>query len=130
MRIALAQIYVTVGDFEGNTRKIADYIEQARVASADVVVFPELAICGYPPEDLLLKEHFIDDNLKALQLLARETLGITVIVGFVDKDKENIYNAAAIMNDGKIKGVYHKMHLPNYGVFDEKRYFTPGKTNT
>jgi len=131
MRIALAQINVTIGDFEGNARKIADYIEQARARHADIVVFPELAVCGYPPEDLLLKEHFVDDNLRALKLIARETLGITAVVGFVDRgERKNLYNAAAVLHNGKIKGVYHKMDLPNYGVFDEKRYFTPGKTNS
>lgn len=131
LRIALAQINPTVGDLEGNTQKIADYIEQARRYKADIVVFPELALTGYPPEDLLLKEHFVRDNLKSLELLRRETLGITAIVGFVDMDKDKkIYNAAAVLHDGKIAGVYHKNDLPNYGVFDEKRYFTVGKTNT
>ncbi len=130
IRIALAQINSTVGDLEGNTRKIADYIEQARCAQADIVAFPELAVTGYPPEDLLLKEHFVRDNLKALEWVRRETLGITAIIGFVDCDKQkNLYNAAAVIHDGKIRGVYHKMDLPNYGVFDEKRYFTPGKAN-
>ncbi len=130
MRIALAQINPTVGDLEGNAQRIADYIEQARRYRADIVVFPELALTGYPPEDLLLKEHFVRDNLKSLELLRRETLGMTAIVGFVDMDKDKkIYNAAAVLRDGKIKGVYHKIDLPNYGVFDEKRYFTPGKTN-
>src|SRR3990167_4521301 len=127
MRIALAQINVTVGDFEGNARKISDYIEQARGKSADIVVFPELAVCGYPPEDLLLKEHFVRDNIKSLNLLAREVKGIAAVVGFVDIDKDKrLYNAAAIISDGRLKGVYRKKELPNYGVFDEKRYFTAG----
>src|SRR3990167_3395742 len=130
MRIALAQINVTVGDFEGNARKISDYIEQARGKSADIVVFPELAVCGYPPEDLLLKEHFVRDNIKSLNLLAREVQGIAAVIGFVDIDKnKRLYNAAAVISDGRLKGVYHKKELPNYGVFDEKRYFTPGDDN-
>ena len=127
LKIALAQINTTVGDFSGNTALILDYVTWAKKAKADLVVFPELALCGYPPEDLLLKPHFIENNLKAIALLAKKTQGIMAMVGFVDADaKGNIYNAAAIIENGKISGVYHKKELPNYGVFDEKRYFTAG----
>ena len=127
-KISLAQINPTVGDLAGNTRKILNYAAQAQKAGATLVVFPELAICGYPPEDLLLKKHFVADNIKALDELARKTHGISVIVGFVDADAAGrIYNAAAFISDGKLQDVYYKQELPNYGVFDEKRYFSKGK---
>src|SRR3989338_1532909 len=130
LRIALAQINPTVGDLPGNRRKIVEYIQRARVKDADVVVFPELAVCGYPPEDLLLKEHFVRDNIKSLNLLAREVKGIAAVIGFVDIDKDKrLYNAAAVISDGRRGGVYRKKELPNYGVFDEKRYFTQGDDN-
>ncbi len=131
MRIALAQINPTVGDLDGNQQKIAEYIDRAKAAQTDLVVFPELALCGYPPEDLLYKEHFIQDNLKALKSLLKQTKGIATVVGFVDQDKnKKIYNAAAIISDGRLKGIVHKEDLPNYGVFDEKRYFSVGKNAT
>ena len=124
-RIALAQINTTVGDLDGNAAKIVDYIGQARELGADVVAFPELAVTGYPPEDLLFKRQFIDDNkARALEVAAAST-EIASIFGFVDSDPD-VYNAAAVANDGKVVGVYHKMHLPNYGVFDEERYFEAG----
>ncbi len=130
LRIALAQINPTVGDLPGNRQRIGEYIARARAQKADIVVFPELAVCGYPPEDLLLKEHFVRDNIKSLNLLAREIKGIAAVIGFVDIDKDKrLYNAAAIISDGRLKGVYRKKELPNYGVFDEKRYFTPGNDN-
>ena len=127
LRIALAQINPTVGDLPGNRQKILEYITRARAKDADIVVFPELAVCGYPPEDLLLKEHFVRDNIKSLNLLAREVKDIAAVIGFVDIDnKKCLYNAAAVIFDGRLKGVYRKKELPNYGVFDEKRYFMPG----
>ena len=127
LRVALAQINPTVGDLPGNRQKIIEYIARARAKDADIVVFPELAVCGYPPEDLLLKEHFVRDNIKSLNLLAREVKGIAAVIGFVDIDnKKRLYNAAAVISDGRLKGVYRKKELPNYGVFDEKRYFTAG----
>jgi len=127
LNIALAQINPTVGDLVGNTRKILDFTAQAQKAGAGLVVFPELAICGYPPEDLLLKKHFVADNIKALDALAKKVHGINVIVGFVDSDAgARIYNAAAIISEGKVQNVYYKQELPNYGVFDEKRYFSVG----
>ena len=125
LRIAMAQMNSTVGDLTGNTAKVLQYIERARELGADIVSFPEMAVPGYPAEDLLLKPQFIADNLEALQEIARGTHGITAVVGFIDK-KEDIYNAAAILHNGQVVDVYHKMFLPNYGVFDENRYFQAG----
>lgn len=127
LRIALAQINTTVGDLEGNSRKILSFSSRAVRAGAHMVVFPELTLTGYPPEDLLLKKHFIDDNMRALKKIIPSIKNITAVVGFVDRDqKGRIYNAAAVVANGKLKGVYHKNNLPNYGVFDEKRYFLKG----
>ena len=125
MRIALAQVNPTVGDLAGNTELVVEWIERARKADADIVCFPELVITGYPPEDLVLKPSFVRDNLAQLDLVARASRGIAVVVGFVDRDGD-LFNAAAFIHDGEIKAVYHKVFLPNYGVFDEKRYFVPG----
>jgi len=122
----MAQINTTVGDFEGNTRKIIRTIDEARSLGVDLLAFPELAVCGYPPEDLLLKPDFIQENLRALERIVMSSAGITVVVGFVDS-KGDIYNAAAIAHDGRLVDVYHKMFLPNYGVFDENRYFRAGE---
>lgn len=124
LRIALAQINPTVGDLKGNQQLILDYIIRAKEKNADLVVFPELVICGYPPEDLLYKNHFIRDNIRTLKSIAAKTKGISAVVGFVDRsDNGVLYNAAAFISEGKIKSVYYKQKLPNYGVFDEKRYF-------
>lgn len=125
LRIALAQINPTVGDFRGNVSKIIDYIKKAESVGADIVALPELAITGYPPEDLLLKTQFIDDNLDALKTVRKNVGDITAIVGFVDR-RDDIYNAAAVIYKRKLIDVYHKMYLPNYGVFDEFRYFQVG----
>ena len=125
VRIGLAQINATVGDLEGNVRKIVDAIERARQRGVGLVAFPELAVPGYPPEDLLFKSAFIEANLRALDAVARATSGLTAVVGFVDR-RDDIFNAAAVIHDGKIAGVYHKHYLPNYGVFDENRYFQAG----
>jgi len=125
LRIALAQINSTVGDLPSNTRKICEYIAEAKRHEADLVAFPELALTGYPPEDLLLKPKFIQDNLFALKKIIKQTKGITAVVGFVDS-QDDIYNAAAVIHNGRLAGVYHKMFLPNYGVFDEDRYFQAG----
>ena len=122
LRIALAQINVTVGDFKKNEQKIIEYIQQAQKNHADLIAFPEMIVTGYPPEDLLLRPQFIQDNLNSLHRIVRETDGITAIVGFVDLIKEKLFNSAAVLNNGKLAGVYHKSNLPNYGVFDEKRY--------
>ena len=121
----MAQMNPTVGDLEGNTSKILHFMEEARSQSADLVAFPELAIPGYSPEDLLFKPQFIRDNRRHLEQVVAASKGIAVVVGFVDADSD-IYNAAAVAYDGKLAGVYHKMYLPNYGVFDEERYFRAG----
>ena len=128
-RIALAQINTIVGDLIGNSEKILLCIQEAMQKEADLVVFPELSITGYPPEDLLLKPHFIKQNLKCLKRIARATKDIMAIVGFVDADKGSIYNSAAILANRKVQHIYHKTQLPNYGVFDEKRYFKSGDKN-
>jgi NAD+ synthase (glutamine-hydrolysing) len=125
LRVALAQIDATVGDLDGNSRKLIDWTDRARDAGADLVIFPELALSGYPPEDLLLKPSFIRDNLRYRDRVVAATKGIAAIFGFVDMEVD-IYNAAAIAADGELKGVYHKFYLPNYGVFDEERYFRRG----
>ena len=128
-RVALAQINVTVGDFEGNARKILDAMRQAHAAGAHVMCVPELALAGYPPEDLLLKPGFVADNLHKLHELieaSRELPGLVSVIGFVDRDID-IYNAAAVISEGELAGVYHKHYLPNYGVFDENRYFQAGQ---
>jgi len=129
MRIALAQLNVAVGDLTGNVRRITGAIARARTARARLVVCPELAITGYPPEDLLFKPAFVQANLRAVQAVAARTRGIAVIVGFVDRDREGrLFNAAAVATAGRITARYHKQCLPNYGVFDELRYFTAGIT--
>jgi NAD+ synthase (glutamine-hydrolysing) len=127
LRVALAQINSTVGDLAGNSQKISHYIKKARGYRADIVAFPELALTGYPPEDLILKPQFISDNLNELKKIAVRTTGITLITGFVDAEKNNLYNAAAVIADGRIADIYHKIFLPNYGVFDEHRYFKAGR---
>jgi NAD+ synthase (glutamine-hydrolysing) len=126
LRLAMAQINVVVGDVEGNARKIIEWMDRARDVDADIVTFPELALTGYPPEDLLLKPQFIDANLEALDKIVSRTRDITAIIGFVDR-KDDIFNAAAIAQNGKLVTSYHKIYLPNYGVFDEFRYFQPGR---
>ncbi len=125
LRLALAQIDATVGDLDGNTRRILDALDKARDAHADIVAFPELAVCGYPPEDLLLKPSFVRANQQALQKITSETRGITAVVGYAHMDTD-LHNAAAILHDGEVHGVYRKRYLPTYGVFDEDRYFRPG----
>jgi NAD+ synthase (glutamine-hydrolysing) len=126
IKIALAQINPTVGGIEGNVLKICDYIRRAREKKSPLVVFPELSITGYPPEDLLLKRHFVDDNLEALISVIENTKDIAAVVGFVDRKDSVLYNAAAIIRNCKMIGVYRKVFLPNYGVFDEYRYFRAG----
>lgn len=126
IRIALAQINCTVGDLAGNSEKIISYAHKAAERGADIVAFPELAITGYPPEDLLLKPKFIADNCAALQEVVRQIKGIVAVIGFVDHKGSQLFNAAAVAYGGAVKGVYHKTLLPNYGVFDEKRYFSSG----
>jgi NAD+ synthase (glutamine-hydrolysing) len=125
LRIAMAQLNTTVGDFEGNLRQMLEALKRAEALGADLLTFPELAVCGYPPEDLLFKPHFIAENRRYLEKLVEASAGITIITGFADAN-EAIYNAAAVIHDGKLVDVYHKIFLPNYGVFDENRYFRPG----
>ena len=125
LRAALAQINTTVGDLRGNTAKIIEYIDRARAEGADLVSFPELTITGYPPEDLLYKRNLIRDNRECLNEVIEHSAGIAVVVGFVDRDEE-LFNAAAVIQDRRLLGIYHKVHLPNYGVFDEQRYFQSG----
>ena len=129
LRVALAQINVTVGDLEGNAEKIRMAMQQAHAAFAHIVCFPELALTGYPPEDLLLKPGFVAANLHKLEeliALSADLPGLTAVIGFVDRD-DDIYNAAAIVHGGRLAGTYHKHYLPNYGVFDENRYFQAGR---
>jgi NAD+ synthase (glutamine-hydrolysing) len=117
-----------VGDIEGNTKKILTYLEKGKKMGADLLAFPEMAVTGYPPEDLLFMPKFIEANLKAIRRIAKETSNITAIVGFVDKDGD-IFNAAALLHHGKLIDTYCKSYLPNYGVFDEDRYFQTGREN-
>ena len=128
LRIGLCQINTTVGDIEGNTKKILEYIAKGKRMGADLLAFPEMAVTGYPPEDLLFMPKFIEANLKAIRKIAQATSSITAIVGFVNKDGD-IFNSAALLHDGKLVDVYSKVYLPNYGVFDEDRYFQAGKEN-
>ena len=128
LRVALAQINVTVGDLECNAEKILASMREAHAAGAHIVCTPELALAGYPPEDLLLKPGFVADQLSKLDELvdaSADLPGLTAVIGFVDRDHD-IYNAAAIIYEGKLVGTYHKHYLPNYGVFDEYRYFQAG----
>jgi NAD+ synthase (glutamine-hydrolysing) len=124
VRVALCQINTTVGDLDGNVARILAALEEAEDASCDVAVFPELAVTGYPPEDLLLKPGFVNDNLAALEKLAARTGRCAAVVGFVDAERD-LYNAAAVCAGGRVVGRYHKRLLPNYAVFDEQRYFAP-----
>jgi NAD+ synthase (glutamine-hydrolysing) len=126
MRIALAQIDTTVGDLDGNRERILSWLADAKAAGADVVLFPELAITGYPPEDLLLRPSFIHAAEASLALIAREARGIVVFVGTPHLDRD-LYNACAVCAGGEVKAIYRKRFLPNYGVFDEHRYFAPGR---
>ncbi|HSJ30711.1 MAG TPA: NAD+ synthase [Longimicrobiales bacterium] len=125
VRVGLAQMNATVGAVEANVAKIRDQMEAAREQGVDVIAFPELAVCGYPPEDLLLKPGFIAANREAVEALAPATTGITAVVGFADR-RFDLFNAAAVLHDGRWLATYHKQRLPNYGVFDELRYFKPG----
>ncbi|MCL5986782.1 MAG: NAD+ synthase, partial [Actinobacteria bacterium] len=126
MRIALCQLDFTVGDISGNVRKVLDALTECRDYGAEIFIFPELAISGYPPEDLLFKKDFIRDVKVGLEKIAGEVRKELLIVGFPEQYEDELYNSAAILNNGKVIGTYRKACLPNYGVFDEKRYFTPG----
>ena len=124
----MAQINPVVGDIQGNADKIKNYIKQAQNENVDVITFPELALTGYPPEDLLFKTHFIDEIKKHLQEVTKFTQGITAIIGFA-REENGLLNSAAVVHDRKIINYYDKKILPNYGVFDEKRYFISGENN-
>ena len=125
MRLAFAQIDVTVGDIDGNADRIVRAIGDAAAQDATFTLLPELAVTGYPPEDLLSKEHFVEENLDALERIAAST-GHAALVGFVDRHDGRLYNAAALVGNHRVLQVYHKRNLPNYSVFDEERYFEPG----
>jgi NAD+ synthase (glutamine-hydrolysing) len=127
LRLALAQVDPIVGDLSGNTALIRKWLAKAERAGADLAVFPELAITGYPPEDLVLKPSFVDENLRQVKRFAAGVKETAAVVGFVDRTDGGIHNAAAVLWRGAIRGVYHKVRLPNYGVFDEVRTFTPGE---
>jgi NAD+ synthase (glutamine-hydrolysing) len=128
VRIALGQVNVTVGDLHGNVEKMAAWAGEASGQGADLICFPELAITGYPPEDLVFRPAFVDGNLEAVGELAHRTAGgCAVLVGFVDRTGAGLHNAAGLLRGGRVEARYHKHKLPNYGVFDEKRYFVPGE---
>ena len=128
MRIALARINATVGDLDGNVAKIIAFIEHGRMAHADLILFPELVVTGYPPEDLLLKPSFLTASRASVDCIAEACTGVTAVVGYVGID-DDVYNAAAVIHDGQVKGSYRKQYLPNYSVFDEDRYFRAGREN-
>jgi NAD+ synthase (glutamine-hydrolysing) len=126
MRLALCQMNATVGDIDGNAQRIREGMRAAGEAGAELVLFPELALTGYPPEDLLLKEHFLADAAAALRELAADARGVVAVVGYPERAAD-VYNAAAVLADGAVHAVYRKVYLPNYGVFDEQRYFQAGR---
>ena len=126
LRIALAQINTVVGDFGGNEKRILDALKRATQLGVDLVAFPELTVTGYPPEDLLLRHSFVERSERLVRALAPQVKGVTAVVGFPERRNGKLYNAAAILCDGEVATTYQKIHLPNYGVFDEKRYFESG----
>jgi len=129
INIAMAQLNVKVGDLAGNRQLILDAIQQAKIENIDILVLTELVICGYPPEDLLFHQQFLDDCYDSIRAIAEHADGIAVVLGFPrnhPNEPELLYNSAALIQDGEIKMIYDKHKLPNYLVFDEKRYFTPG----
>src|SRR5271170_1532336 len=125
MRLALCQMNATVGDIARNAERIREGTRAAREAGAELVLFPELALTGYPPEDLLLKEHFLAAAAASVRELAADTHGVVAVVGYPER-AEDVFNAAAVLADGAVRAVYRKVYLPNYGVFDEQRYFQAG----
>ena len=127
LRVALAQMNTVVGDLTGNVERILQFMARAREAGADVVAFPEMAITGYPAEDLLFRTAFLRDNVKAMHQAVAGSQGLTAVVGYAHVEDGRIYNAAAIAHDGRLVDVYRKHHLPTYGVFDEDRYFQSGR---
>ena len=129
IRVALAQLNLRVGDFDSNVAAITQAYDQSVTSDADVVAFTELAVCAYPPEDLLLKQRFIDDAHRALEAIACHTSDTAAIIGFPEQEGQELYNSAAICHQGQVQGIYRKRLLPNYSVFDEKRYFAAGVTD-
>ena len=143
-RIAMAQINPTVGDLDGNARLILEYLRKAADAKVDLVAFPEMVMTGYPPLDLLppremrppagdrrpSQEDFVRLNKQYVYDIAKEVSGMTAVIGFVDYDEVNLFNAAAVINNGEVRSVIHKTLLPTYDVFDEHRYFTPALVNS
>ena len=142
LRIAMVQMNPTVGDLSGNVRRILSWMREARAAQADLVAFPEMVITGYPPEDLLLKPRFVEDTARALKEVAAETRGLVAVVGYVGQGEvssasepgtgvppgsHDLSNAAALLSNRKVLATYCKWYLPNYGVFDERRYFHAGR---
>ena len=125
MRLALCQMNATVGDIARNAERIREGTRAAREAGAELVLFPELALTGYPPEDLLLKEHFLAARGATLRELAADTHGMVAVVGYPER-AEDVFNSAAVLAEGSVHAVYRKVYLPNYGVFDEQRYFQAG----
>src|SRR6476620_1027734 len=125
MRLALAQINSVVGDVDGNAARVVEWLEQARAANADLVLFPELVVTGYPPEDLLLRPGFVRAARRAVEGIAKATRGITALVGAPHLDAD-LYNACFVLAHGEVQSIYRKRYLPNYGVFDEERYFASG----
>jgi predicted amidohydrolase len=123
LRIALGQINCTVGDLEGNRQRILAAIERAKDQECDLIAFPELAITGYPPEDLLLRQQFVADQDRLVSDIARRVQGLICILGHVDLDHAALHNSAAVITEGRLVDTYHKINLPNYSVFDEERYF-------
>jgi NAD+ synthase (glutamine-hydrolysing) len=131
LTVALAQLDLVVGDVSGNSDKIIEYAERARVElRADLVIFPELSICGYPPEDLLFHSGLRRRVVEAVERVRDSVRGIAVLIGFPEYDGNDIFNSCAVFNDGLLLAAYRKQVLPNYRVFDEVRYFTPGKDAT
>ena len=131
MRIALAQIDPTVGDLDGNAAKIADWMSRAAAEGAELAIFPELCLPGYPAEDLYLKRHFVEANRAAIEELARGSGEMTALVGFAEPvagggDHRHAHNSLAVLAGGEVRAIYRKNRLPNYAVFDEQRYFVPG----
>ena len=127
LRLALAQMNATVGDLQGNTQRVLGFMDQAKAQKADLLALPELAITGYPPEDLLFKRQFVRDAAVCLEQIVAATAGLTVVVGVPHLDGGDLYNSAAVAHNGKRIAMVHKMYLPTYGVFDEDRYFRPGR---
>ncbi len=126
MKIALGQFNASVGDIDGNIKAMSRLYHRAVELGTDVLVFPEMCLCGYPPEDLLLRRHFLTDSRRAIEKFAAACPDLTICAGFAEAEENRCFNSLAVLSKGRIKKIYHKNILPNYGVFDEKRYFESG----